>query len=804
MTHSIHLPARAAAGLLLAFSAAPGADFDGAVQPILGKTCAPCHNDRLSSGGFSVTAFLKPDSLTTRREGWEAIVAKLRAGEMPPKGIPRPPQAQMNALVDYVLASLDRNSKPDPGRVVARRLNRDEYANTVRDLLGVDFRADKEFPVDDSGNGFDNIGEVLSVSPVLMEKYMLVAKRIAARAIGADPLPKAVEIAYAAGRTEATTAVTVGPARRIDVDTLEAAHRVDFDGEYAVRVGLPGERPPDARPVALEIWMDGKLLRTLQVETKPASTVFFNPYTEAETRLYLTEGDHIFRVGFTNDDFPKTLGPKELFDTKKNKFPQAVSFIGPYPSTLEKPSRKMVLICDPSSGTACVTQIVSRLAHRAYRRPVIQTDIAPLVRLAALARAQGLSAEQSIQVAIQAILVSPEFLFRLERDPSPADPAQVHKIPDIELASRLSYFLWSSMPDDELLALAEAGKLSQPDALDRQIRRLLADPRSNALAENFAGQWLEIRNLDVVKPDPQRFPEWKPELRDAMRAETQMFFNYVFRENRPISDFLDARYTFLNQRLAEYYGIPGVGGKEFRKVDLTNPQRGGVLTQASVLTVSSYPTRTSVVVRGKYILENIFGTPPLPPPPDVPPLDEAAVGTSMSLRQQMEKHRADSACASCHARMDPLGFGLENYDAVGKWRTHDGKFPVDSSGTLPNGAAFSTPSEMRAALASELPQFGRCFTEKMLTYALGRGLTPSDRPAVDQIAGKLASSGYAFQTLIFEIAHSYPFQMGRGDGAPAPVALAPAAPAPAALAPAAPAPVPPVPPAPPAKEVARK
>jgi len=361
------------------------------------------------------------------------------------------------------------------------------------------------------------------------------------------------------------------------------------------------------------------------------------------------------------------------------------------------------------------------------------------------------------------MLVSPNFLFRIEHDSFPTDPAKVHKISDVELASRLSYFLWSSMPDDEILGLAETGKLRAPGAIDAQVKRLLADPRSSALADNFAGQWLELRNLDVVKPDPQKFPEWGPDLRDAMKTETRMFFDHVLRENRPLADFLDARYTFLNERLAKFYGIPDVKGPDFRRVELATDQRGGLLSQASVLTVSSYPTRTSVVIRGKYILQNILGAPVPPPPADVPLLDEEAVGTSASLRQQMETHRDNAVCASCHSKMDVLGFGLENYDGIGKWRTMDGKFPVDASGTFPNGKTFSTPAEMRAALTDRLPDFARCMVEKMLTYSIGRGLGPNDRRTVEEISRNWAASGYPFQSLLYQVVGSLPFQSRRGE-----------------------------------------
>ena len=733
-----------------------GATFETAVSPLLKNTCADCHNSQSASGGFDATKFLAPASLVDQREGWETILRMIRAGEMPPTGVPRP-QAEIDTLVKYVQGELDkanRNVKPDPGRVTAHRLNRNEYANTIRDLLDVDFRAQKDFPTDDSGEGFDNIGDILTISPVLMEKYMAAAERIASRAIAADPLPKPFSVEYANKDKRI---------RRVDPSTIEATHRVDFDGDYNVRFELPGERSADAKPVLLGLWMDGKLVGSKMVETKPSGLVYFDAYSEEEMRLTLPEGDHVFRAGFINDDFVKGLGPKELYNRKGNKFVDGIVFEGPFKPKAEPPSRARILICDPNSGPACVEKIVANLARHAYRRPVTKVEVAELEKFVGIAEAHGQSVHQGIQLALQAMLVSPNFLFRIEHDPNPTDPAAVHKISDVELASRLSYFLWSSMPDDDLLNLAEAGKLRGPGVLDAQVKRMLGDPRSSALADNFAALWLETRNLDVVKPDPQKFPDWSPELRDAMRSETSLFFDYVLRQNRPMADFLDARYTFLNERLAKHYGIEGVTGPEFRKVDLTTDQRGGVLSQAGVLTVSSYAQRTSVVIRGKYVLQEILGTPPDPPPPDVPPLDEAAVGTSLSLRQQMESHRANPVCASCHSKMDPLGFSLENYDAIGKWRTLDGKFPIDASGTLPNGKTFSTPAEMRAALISELPQFARCVVEKLMMYALGRGIAPYDRREIDGIVGRLAAEGYPFQTAIYEIVRSAPFQMRRGE-----------------------------------------
>jgi mono/diheme cytochrome c family protein len=749
------LLAAIAASFVLSAPAADDAAFHAAVDPLFKNTCAGCHNPQVSSGGMNIQVFLDPQSLTKNRDGWEIILQRLRAGEMPPQGIPKPPAAQMDALTSYIqgrLDDLDKSVKPDPGTVVAHRLNRYEYRNTIRDLLAVDFQADKNFPTDDSGYGFDNIGSVLTVSPVLMSKYITAAQRVAARAMALDPLPKPIEIERS-GRNKAIT--------RLDRSTVETTFRVDFDGDYNIRFGLQGERPADAKPVTLAFWIDGVLAQSMEVETKPSKLVYFDPYSEEHMRVHLTEGEHTFRAGFLNDDFIGTVAQADLYNRKKNKFVDSLTFVGPYASQGESTSRKKILICDPKTGNVCVQRIVANLADHAYRRPATPQEVAALMRFVTLARAQGQNAEQGIQLAIQAMLVSPNFLFKIENRTATV----AHPVSDYELASRLSYFLWSSMPDDELTALAAQKKLHDPATLDDQLKRMLADSRSSALASNFAGQWLETRNLDVVKPDPKKFPEWNSDLRDAMKIESRMFFDYVLRENRPIADFLNARYTFLNEKLAKFYGIEDVKGPEFRRVELATDQRGGVLSQAAVLTVSSYPTRTSVVLRGQFILSNIIGSPVPPPPPDVPLLDEAAVGKSSSLRQQMEKHRADPACSVCHNKMDPLGFSLENYNAIGKWRTMDGSFPVDSSGQTPSGKTFSTPDEMREALTAGLPDFSATLTRKLLTYAIERGLEPYDARTVSAIEKEVAAKDYGFQALIYAIVHSTPFLQSRDEPA---------------------------------------
>jgi cytochrome c5 len=736
------------------------AKFDSAVKPILKNTCSGCHNATLTSGGVNLVPYLDSSTLSDDRVSWEKILQKIESGEMPPKGIPRPPQEKISALVDFLHEEFDKADaliKPDPGRVTAKRLNRNEYRNTIRDLLSVDFHAEKDLPTDDSGYGFDNIGDILSVSPILMEKYLNAAETIASRAMGADPLPKKP--------IETTCDLKTRTMRRLDYSTVEASHRVDFDGDYTVRFGFPGERTADAKPVKMAFFMDGQLLNTIDVETKPSKLVYFNPFSEGEMRVYLPEGDHVFRAAFLSDDFVKTFTTaKEAYNDKKNKYIGSITFVGPFPSKVEKASRKKILICDPATGPRCVDRIVTNLAHNAFRRPVTRAEVASYLKFVGMAKAHGQSTEQGIQLALEAMLVSPDFLFRIERDQDPVDPGKVHRLSDVELATRLSYFLWSSMPDEELLNLAETNKLHQTAILDAQVKRMMTDKKAAAFADNFAGQWLEVRNLDSITPDPVKFPEWTSELKEDLRTETRMFFQYALSGNRPISEMINARYTFLNESLAKFYGIEGVKGPDFRKVDLTTDQRGGILTQGAVLAVSSYPNRTSPTIRGKYVLSNVLGTPPPPPPPDVPALDVSKVGSDISLRKQLEAHRSNPVCASCHSKMDVLGFGLENYNAIGKWRTMDGKFPVDVGGTMPNGKSFETAAQMRTVLeGNSMPQITRCLTEKVMTYALGRGMQPYDNRTLSQITKTVEADGLHFQTLIYEVVHSLPFQSRRGE-----------------------------------------
>jgi hypothetical protein len=718
---------------------APDKAFNTAVQPFLRRNCLACHNEQLASGGMNFAPYLSATSTAAGalhdRERWELAAQKLRAGEMPPKGIPPPPADQIAAVVNWIESSyarLDRDTPPDPGRVIAHRLNRYEYNNTIRDLLGLNLRASDDFPVDPYGYGFDNISDILSLSPVLTEKYLRAAEHIAKLAIPSAAPTKPVMSRYLAER--------MGQARQLHIDTV---HEFPVDGEYTLR----------------SAWFQGlkvgtKLEGRLFLDGREMSRHPLTVYTEMDrgfqtSGVHVTAGNHKIEAEITYDGFlkdPPYLEYVQVYGPDK---------VTPFQAT---PSYQRIFVCSQPTSN-CARRIIEPLAHRAYRRPVTTNETDELVKLVEAAQARGNSFTDGIRLALEAVLVNPNFLFRIERDPAGA--AAVHPISDFELASRLSYFLWSSMPDDELLRLAEQNRLHLPEVLKAQTERLLADPRSQSLADNFGGQWLQFRNLDVLKPDPQKFPEFDAGLRQAMRTETELFFAAIVREDRSILDFIDGRFTYLNERLAKHYGIEGVAGNEFRRVELDGRERSGVLTQASVLTVSSYPTRTSPVIRGKWVLENLLDTPPPPPPPDVPPLNETAVGTTVSLRQQLEQHRANAVCAGCHARMDPIGFGLENYDAIGRYRTSEGKFPIDSSGTLPSGQSFSSAGELKSILRNDPRNFTRALSGKLLTYALGRGLEPYDRAALSTIISHVQQNGYRFSALVQAIVESVPFQMRR-------------------------------------------
>jgi hypothetical protein len=604
-------------------------------------------------------------------------------------------------------------------------------------------------------------------------------------------------------------------------------HRFPVDGDYVLRGSLSGVRPSGSEPLRVALWVDGRQVGVQEFDPEGRASFAFDRQDIAgqtlEFRTRIRAGERWIALSYLRlyEGLPPSYGgpnpskrppppppsfgrrqpppdatPEQIaaFRRRQEEFrarqrePVPVNDLrigrvevggphakasGPSPEAL-----KRIYACGHLRGPhapACGRVIVTRLARRAFRRPVTAQEVEPYMRLISLARKQGDSFEEGIGLALQAILVSPHFLFRIERGPATGDSATARPIRQHELASRLSYFLWSSMPDEELMRCADRQLLGKPAVLAAQVRRMLRDPRSRALVENFAGQWLELRKLEAVKPDRDRFPEFDNYLRMSMRQETERFFAHLIREDRSIFDFIDADYTFVNERLARFYGIPGVWGAHFRKVPLTGGSgpggapahsagtRGGVLTQASVLTVSSYATRTSPVLRGKWILENVLNAPPPPPPPGVPNLDEAKAAQAASLRQQLEAHRTDPTCASCHARMDPLGFALENFDAIGRWRAEDAGAPIDASASLPDGRSFRGPSELRKALIQDREEFAACLTEKLLTYALGRGLERYDRPTVRRIVRRLPAGEYRFSSLVMEVVSSLPFQMRRGE-----------------------------------------
>jgi mono/diheme cytochrome c family protein/PAS domain-containing protein len=725
--------------------AVPVDAYQTAVKPLIQQNCAGCHNPVKLKGDLDLEQFLtKPEGdALKQREVLELLVQKLRTGEMPPAGSPKPGAEQIEsatAWIEQQYALLDSKAPPNPGRVVAHRLNRYEYNNTVRDLLAVNLRFADDFPPDPYGYGFDNIGDVLSLSPMLTEKYMKAAEEVARAAIPIGPPPKSVQVRYEPQR--------MGQRDRVDVQTM---HDFPIDGSYTLRFGWE-ETVTKGTSGTAHFYIDGKevsrqpmIINRVQEEAMYARDIpvtqgphLFEAYSEVASDSPHPEGKKAHVPDITEME---VIGPSKVVSAPQTASYRRIFFNGP-------PTK--------AHQAEYSREIVERLARHAYRRPATKVETDHLVALTKLVRSHGGSFEEGIQIALEAILMSPDFLFRIEQDPVADGP---HRISDLELASRLSYFLWSSMPDDELLTLAEKGQLHSPEVLHAQVRRMLADPKAHSLASNFGGEWLQTRNLQFQKPDHKAFRDYDAQLEEAMRTETEMFFQAIVTEDRSILDFLDGKFTFLNERLATLYGIPGVQGREFRRVSLDGTERSGIITQASVLTASSYPTRTSPVIRGKWVLENILNTPPPAPPANVPALDDHGVGTAASVRQRLEEHRANPACAACHARMDPLGFALENYDAIGRWRTAEGQLPIDSKGQLPDGTTFSGAAELKALLRAKSPQFVRGFTEKMLTYSLGRGLESYDKPAVEKIAQQVEANGDRFSVLIDGIVDSMPFQM---------------------------------------------
>jgi mono/diheme cytochrome c family protein len=746
------------------------------LENTIGDYCTDCHNDQLKTGGVTLE-HAGSGSVASQAALLERVLHKLRAGEMPPPGNPAPDAAQRASLVHWLETQLDAASAahPNPGAPAIHRLNKAEYSNAIRDLLGLDMDNSAGLPADDSGYGFDNIGDVLTVSPMHMEKYVSSARRISRLAVGT---------------LKAGSAIEKFPSKIPQNDSLDELplnergeillrRYFPFDAEYSIVVRVRGNPAPGLPAPKLDVRLDGKRVKLIDAEIDTAEA---NQGTRSiEVRMPLPAGEHSIGAGFLSESAKLETGggggrggtPPPPPPPVNGVSVEYISIGGPYhptgPGNTE--SRQRIFICRPPNSEGktggpedvCARQILASLARRAYRRPVTAPEIDPLMKLFAAGRADGGNFDSGVEMGLSGILVSPEFLFRVEAPLAPSSQSKgaIYRLPDLDLASRLSFFIWSSIPDEELLGLAERGKLHDPAVLGAQVRRMLADAKSKALVENFAGQWLRLRNVADWKPDPDKFKEVDETLRNTFERETELFFENIVAEDRSVLEFIDADYTFLNERLAKYYGIQGVKGSYFRRVALKSPERGGILTQASVLMVTSYPTRTSPVLRGKWILESILNAPPPPPPPNVPALDETTSTSARSLRETFEKHRANVACASCHSRLDPLGFSLENFDAGGKYRSKEGDEAIDASGNLPDGTVIDGVAGLKKILLARKDEFVEGLADKLLTYALGRGLEYYDQPVVRDIRRQAEKNDYRFSSLVLAIVNSLPFEMRR-------------------------------------------
>ena len=754
-------------------------------RSVLERYCVTCHNERLRTAEL-VLSTMDVGNLREDPAVWEKVVRKLRTGAMPPAGVPRPDQATYDSFAEYLETEIDRlaAANPNPGRPAVHRLNRVEYSNAIRDLLVVDIDAGSLIPADDSGHGFDNIGDVLTVSPSLLDRYLSAARKIARLAIGDPNIRPYVE--------EYTVPRSLKQDARMSEDLpfgsrggVTVRHYFPLDGEYEIKIRLQREAEGDilgslAELHRVDVRLDEARIKLFQIgreraeESRDPGKEAYNRTADSslEIRVPVKAGSRLVGVTFVKD----TLQAEGLsqFIRLDDRMPYVGSVIisGPYNPTGpgETASRNKIFVCRPTitNDEICARRILSTLARRAYRRPVTDEEVQELINLYRTGGTEG-GFEAGIAMTLQGILVSPDFLFRVERDPANVEPDTAYRISDLELASRLSFFLWSSIPDDELLDLAERGQLKDPAVLESQVRRMLADSRSKALVSNFVGQWLYLRNLRTARPDPKEFPEFDENVRQALEQEMTLFLeSMMLREDRSVVDLLDADYTFLNDRLARFYQIPNIYGSQFRRVELADENRIGLLGKGSVLMVTSYPTRTAPTLRGKWILENILGAPPPPPPPNVPSLKDDQDVKALTMRERMEQHRANPACATCHKVMDPLGFALENFDAIGRFRTTMGaeSTPIDVSGVLPDGTRFEGIAGLREVLLSHPEQFVTTATEKLLIYALGRGLEYSDFPAIRKIVreaafstGGPASRPYRWSAIILGIVQSTPFQM---------------------------------------------
>ncbi len=785
-------------------------EVEKTLVPFVEKHCIACHGPDKKKGDLVLNTFRDEQSIIKGRKVWTNVLKMVQAGEMPPVKRPKPTSAEIDALVktvNTVWDNYDRTAPRDPGHITIRRLNRAEYNNTIRDLVGIDFEPATDFPSDDVGHGFDNIGDVLSLSPVHLERYLAAAESIAKAAVLLEapkpPLrPTAAQFLQPGVRGEP------GVRELTNHDQLSTRYRVTQAGDYIFRVRAYGKAADKDESPHIVMFFDGVQVATAEVTPtteraagsyeakvtlKPgeyrAAAELVNPSPLPPAVLKLERGDSWFRP------ILKELKPSVVLKWERSQlwyrpnlkevrtdgamrtlFVRRFELEGPSDTLPE--THKKIMACNPKATHEEQTrEILTRFVSKAYRRPATTEEIDRLAKLVAETEKRD-RWQVGIQFAMQAVLCSPKFLFRIELDDRP-DSKEAHAVDEYQLASRLSYFLWSTMPDDELFDLAAKKQLSAN--LDKQVRRMLKDPKSKALVENFAMQWLQLRPLKNFSPDPKLFPSFDEQLRSAMFKETELFFDSIMREDRSVLDLIDADYTFLNDKLARHYGIADTAGNlvgqkatrpggryisrdEFVRVQFAEgSDRGGLLTQASILAVTSNPTRTSPVKRGRWVLEQLLGTPPPPPPPDVPALDDNKRMLTGSLRQRMEQHRSNPSCANCHANMDALGFAFENYNAVGAFRTKDEGFDIDPAGVLPSGQSFKGPRELKTILKGKKELFSRNLAEKMLIYALGRGLDYYDRRTVTELCTALTKNDYRFSTLVVEIVKSDPFRLRRGS-----------------------------------------
>ena len=749
-------------------------------RAVVNRYCVGCHNNSVKTAGLALDT-ISAENVNQHPEVWEKVVRKLRARYMPPAGLPRPDERTYDAAVSSLVASLDSAAaaKPNPGRTdTFRRLNRTEYRNAIRDLLAIEVDVASLLPSDEASHGFDNV-TVGDLSPTLLDRYLSAAEKVSrlavgspSRAPGGDTITPPPDLTQEGHFDELPVGTRGGTVVR---------YTFPLDAEYEIQVRLARDRDEHIEGLTeshqLELLLDRERVQLFTVKPPQSAGDHQTADQHLKIRVPVKAGPHVLGAAFLKNASTLIETERQPYQAHFNMYRHpriqpavySISILGPYAAKGpgDTPSRRRILVCQPANAgeeEGCAARILTTLLRRAYRRPATDADLQSPLKFYRKARSKG-DFEAGIETALSAVLVSPEFLFRIEQEPAGLAPNTPYRISDLDLASRLSFFLWSSIPDDELLDAAVRGTLIIPAVLERQVRRMLADNRSRALVTNFAGQWLYLRNLSSTTPDMRLFPDFDDNLRQAFRQETELFFESILREDRSVLDLLRANYTYVNERLAKHYGIPNVYGSRFRRVSFGEDSvRGGLLRQGSILTLTSYATRTSPVIRGKWILDNMLGLPPPPPLPAVPALKEnTGVGKVLTVRERLAEHRANPPCSGCHQLMDPVGFSLENYDAVGRWRTvEDGKL-IDAAGGLPDGSQFTGVSGLQQALLSRPEVFVGVFTEKVLTYGLGRGLAYYDAPAVRKIVRDAQADGFRFSSLILGVVGSTPFQMRRSQ-----------------------------------------